>query len=177
MRAAGTLKSSSAPVRSAVRSSAAEDLLAAGYPTPKYLPNGYRLVRVVANAPDGLRAADGRQLPEQLHMLAFRSEGRQDVHHPLTVVVSRSAEPARMFAAVDAKSVQKPVRLNTGAVTQATYCDGQWLSGRTPSERMWSTDTNHSVVLRRDGFVVGVRGSRAVGVSHDELLRIAASVA
>jgi hypothetical protein len=141
-------------------------------PRPTYIPHGYSYgFRIDGEAGPGFIRD-----PDQTVLIYTRSA--VDSTHPLMISLSPSR---RLELMATEGHPGLPVALDSGA--EAVYHDGLWSSGPGLDERRdgdvvvhWDRSDAHSITVRTEDGVYGVRGARSRGVTVDELLKIANSL-
>jgi hypothetical protein len=118
-------------------------------------------------------AADGFGGPAEVTLLYRNRKSPRGMQNPLMIVMS--ASPAHDFATIEGHP-WKPVQvlMGTGETVPAKYYDGMW--NVVEGQKVWNTDNAHSMVLTLRDLTIGIRASRAAGVSYEELLRVAGSL-
>jgi len=140
---------------------------------PSYLPEGYQLRR---DAPEHR----GRSSTSSQAALTYtRGWELDDWLHPLKISSPSSAEASH---ATTNRHAGDPINLGLPGIT-AIYHDGSWAPGpgedaRSVGETVihWERGSVHSITMRGSNGVATVQGSRARGVTRDELVKIARSL-
>lgn len=136
---------------------------------PRYVPSGFRWVRNYVGRVDGFKG--------QADEIAYWFVSKDPAAYARPLSVFHTASPQRELGATS-NHVGGPVvlTLRSGAQVTGIYQDGMWWLNE-DGTISWNNADAHSVSFAVAGRTVGVRGSRFAGVSYDELLRVAASVA
>lgn len=157
-----------APVSAAVAASGAELYL-----TPRYLPPGYRLITKYTNRNDGFGGG-----PTEIALWYKNPNHPKGGSRPL-MIFQAPAPRTEFFATAGHGAELQTITLASGQIVQADYHDGMW--GHPPERgavRPWLTTDAHSLSFRAGtGPMIAIRGWRRAGVTRDELVRVASSLA
>lgn len=139
--------------------------------TPTYVPSGFRLTMRDSGRADGFRGTD------ETAWIFHKANNSLAYNRPL--LVFQTSQPRRALSATAGRrGTTMRLSLTSGQAAQAEYHDGWWrLSDDGSGKLIWDASDVHSVTLSVDGITVGVRGSRAVGVSREELFHIVGGLA
>lgn len=152
----------------------------ARYPIPAYIPRGYTFLGEDLDRPDGFTPN-----AEQSALLYRGPASREyDLAFPIMVIVS-SFVGGRFGGTEGREGVLYPIAFSDGTTTDAMYFDGIWELPRVSAEvartserlPLWNRDNIHALVFQWHGLQVGVRAARQCGVSFDELVKVASSLA
>lgn len=147
---------------------------------PTYAPPGYKLVYRYRGRPDGLRGGDA-ELALWYHTTRFPDSE----FYPLCIYILRT--PADTWLGGTEGRAGEPVLAlhASGEQLSGVYHDGIWQGDRAhPDTHLrnghpvrWDRHDVHSLVARYHEHLIGIRGSRLRGVTLQEMLAIASSVA
>jgi len=142
------------------------------YPTPRYLPNGYRLSAQYIDRPDGFGGGS-----TELALWYVNPKHPQGFNNPLSIYIVPRPQHSSIGATEGRHGTSMILTMVSGAIVSADYHDGFWMpSPDGLGQLVWNTDNVHSLTFKLHSFTVGVRGSRLVGISREELVRIASSL-
>jgi hypothetical protein len=146
-------------------------IAAPGYYTPTHIPAGFRLTFRDSGRRDGFAGGATE------HAWIFHNASHPDGYNrPL--LIFQADRPQRQLAATTGRQgTPVAITLDSGQQVQAEYHDGWWALAPDGRARLvWDTSDVHSLILTRGGVVIGIRGSRVVRVTRDELVRVAAGL-
>lgn len=136
---------------------------------PAYVPSEYRFTRQAADVVDGFQGG-----ADETALVYHKRTHPQGQRYPLQIFRTRAT--SQYFFGTGARPGQPvEITLRSGVQVTAQYFDGMWARG--PERIEWSTASAHSLVLTTGDRTVGIRGFRPMGVTREELLRVAASIA
>lgn len=170
---------SAAPSAERVHSSATPVL--PGYLVPHYLPTGYQLVAQYTDRPDGF----GGQ-PELALWYRNQTNGPMDPDsfiNPLAIYETRAPQRKELGTMQQHAGTDVTLTRNANQRSPAVCFDGQWMlpQGRQSSVQstplVCDTSNIHALVFTIGTLTIGVRGSRVAGITYDELVRVANSLA
>ena len=156
------------------------DAKALTYLTPSYLPPGFRLWAEYTDRDDGFQGG-----PSELALWYKNKQNPQGFNNPLVIYMApnprreelgtqQGPDPthvARVELAL-ARDITVPGRYTVSG----RYYDGEWGSDADPDETVWDSTNFHALVFRAKGLMIGVAGCRVVGVTFEELVRVASSL-
>lgn len=131
-----------------------------GEPYPSYLPAGFAFSHRYLDRPDGFR------VPGEVALWYLQSS-KNGYNNPLAVFIAPSMGEG-FGGARGRQGANVQVQLQGGTVS-AAYHSGMGLHGE-------KTPHVHALIFPFQQFVVGIRGSRLVGVDEGELTRVAESL-
>jgi hypothetical protein len=140
---------------------------------PSHVPSGFALRRQI----DGTAAKAFRDDPEQVTLVYTRGFQRADWTAPMTVHITRLLD--RELTATEGRP-GTPVDLGKPGVS-AVYHNGMWAMDADLAEAQgaenslyWHTGSAHSITVRTEDHVLGIRAPR--DVSFSELVKVASSL-
>src|SRR5881296_636217 len=141
-----------------------------GYPTPSYLPPGYKFVAVRFSEPDGFGGKTEKLFSYWNSTSELRIAISRDPQHPFGG--TREHEPAGTLF----------LQTKSGAHVEAQYWDGFWRQDPNGTRVVrgykyaWDVNDIHIIVFRLGDFHIGLRARRKGGVSLEELVKISSSM-
>ena len=139
---------------------------------PRYLPHGY----IYAWARSGESAGGFWGVADQA--VAVYTPGT-DSHDPLFIYSTR--DPRAELIGTESRAGEK---VDLGTHGTGIYHDGLWKLGPGHDQQAvgdlvlhWDAGNVHSLRFRSGGLLFAVRGSRTRGVTRDELVKVARSLA
>jgi hypothetical protein len=143
------------------------------------LPAGFRFQRQAPGHVQGFGSRDGEFAYVFAHPHMDRMEGK-------ILMLYSPAPDATLYRTANRPIPDEPVlfEARSGRQISAAYIAGIWTMGEGAFQRQtnrqkpfyWSNEASHSLVVRGTNGNFAIRGSRAAGVTRDDLVAAASSV-
>jgi len=165
-----------------------------GYPAPRYLPDGFKLLEVYTDRRDGF----GRGSQELGYWFITSKFPAYPIAglRPILVFVAKQPQLPWLWKTQGHSGQPRNLTLASGQTITAYYHDGHWVrdawklwekpASALPAEDartsrggdviVWYTADYHSLTFQHNGYAIGVSGHRTVGVGLSELAHVAGSI-
>jgi hypothetical protein len=141
-----------------------------GFLTPSYLPVGFQAGATHTDRLDGFGGGK-----TELALVYRRGSTTVAWSNPLTVYQAMTPQHDALATTEHRSPEAAQLLMRSGERVVASYHDGMWQPAG--SGLKWMTASAHSLTFVFRGMRIGVRGSRLTGVTRDELVRVAQSLA
>lgn len=144
----------------------------AEYPIPRYVPEGYRLVTQYTDRLDGFGGGKS-----EITLWYMNPTNPLAAVRPLSIYLSPTPKRRALSATEQHGGTPVMLRMPSGRAIVAEYHDGWWIPQSRSPQPAWNNTDAHSLTFTLGTLTVGVRGFRLAGVSQEDLIRVASSLA
>jgi hypothetical protein len=164
----------------AVWKGGSSDAKAWTYLTPSYLPPGFRLWAEYTNRDDGFQGG-----PSELALWYKNEQNPHGFNNPLSIYMAPNPRreelgnqqgPNPTHVARVEFALARDIAVPGRYTVSGRYYDGCWVWDADRDETVWDSTNAHALVFRAKGLMIGVAGSRVVGITFEELVRVASSL-